>query len=56
MKQLISSLVTAAVAGAATSPVWAHEGAHLHPHGTEMTPVLLVLAVLASAYFLLRSR
>ncbi|MBT8154121.1 hypothetical protein KMP13_09480 [Epibacterium ulvae] len=41
---------------ASSTPVWAHDGAHLHPHGTELTPVLAVLAVLASAYVFFRAR
>lgn len=46
----------AAAALVSGTPVLAHDGAHLHPHGTELTPVLVVLAVMASAYFYFRER
>lgn len=35
---------------------WAHDGAHLHPHGTALTPVLIALSVLAAAAVWFRSR
>lgn len=33
----------------ASAPAWAHEGAHLHPHGTEGIAILLLSAAVAAA-------
>ncbi|MQQ09756.1 peptidase M23 [Epibacterium sp. SM1979] len=52
----MKTLLTVTATLAATAPAWAHEGAHLHPHGTEVTPILVVMVVMASAYFFFRSR
>ena len=52
----MKSLIVLTSTLAATAPAWAHDGAHLHPHGTEVTLILVVMAVMASAYFYFRSR
>lgn len=48
MKHLLLPL-----AALAASPVFAHPGAHVHPHAESAVPVLLGLAVIAVAAVLL---
>ena len=48
MKTLGLTLLTAAIA----APAFAHNGAHLHPHGFETLTGFVVVAVLAAAGYL----